>query len=506
MKGKTPSVYSSVIAQPRRYVLIIVAFAGCAREAAKSTADVETIEPAKPHTESLSLIDPSSPCPIVIPGSDLSVPVWAGQRDDEPFDVKMHLEQRREKHTEAECVYFTALAEISPDLATLANDDRRDQRIESATALKKRISDYDVNAPGNEPETAETRELLATLRPVFDRMDQAQQFETCVFSTGMQLSQVLPHISAVRDFSRVGVMHIRNVKDSNNFEDIVKVLDRLLRLSRDIELRGPMIQQLVLYAVERVALHGIQYEVLTRQTLTRAQCEALIDLVRRPESELSDPLLEGVRSEYVIDANTLHGLQQGTLNFEALEMQEPSPELLARINYELEWKTLNEFFQFVLDDYARPYHIVLNEDRFAQRIAEMKSVVSRLRENPPKLGEPLPQSFVVILILPAVDRFREAMARRQVYLGAVKASLVIRRFELDQGRTPQTLEEAFRDAGAGPVPEDPYSGDKLKYRVVDGEVRVYSTGKDQVDDKAEADWDYGRQPGDYILSMPVWKR
>ena len=59
----------------------------------------------------------------------------------------------------------------------------------------------------------------------------------------------------------------------------------------------------------------------------------------------------------------------------------------------------------------------------------------------------------------------------------------------------------MREAGLEAIPTDPYSGKPLLYKVVNGKPIVYSVGSDQQDNQAESDWDYGKQPGDYIFTI-----
>jgi hypothetical protein len=378
--------------------------------------------------------------------------------------------------------------------------------MERATKLVERIRQFDPAATTvDETTQADLRELFATLQPVFDGIDSAQRFETCAFSTGMKVSQVLPHIAAVHDFSRVGALHIRSLKDSETFEEVTQAIDRMLRLSRDVQPRGPMIQHLVGQVVLRQALEGIQLHLLNRATLTAEECQTLIEMIQTYQSKSIDPLHEAIRVEYVILGNSLYGLEDGSLDAKALGFDGMSPETVASINFDLEWKTLNGIFQFVIDDYlVAAYHEVLKEHRFVRDVNQLKQAAKALMQKRPKPGKLFSQSLIVALSMPEIQRFWETTARREVMLGGVKSLLVVRRFELRHGRTPDTLVEAYEDAAAGDIPVDPFCGEPLRYRILNNHVCVYSTGKDQVDDQAEADWNLGRQPGDYIFRTPVW--
>lgn len=111
--------------------------------------------------------------------------------------------------------------------------------------------------------------------------------------------------------------------------------------------------------------------------------------------------------------------------------------------------------------------------------------------------------MITVVIAPNFRGLGEAADRGQVESRCIKSLLLVRRFELQHKRLPGTRKKAFQDANAGPVPDDLYSGDKLKYRVLDGTIRAYTTRSDQKDDGGEVDWNFGQQPGDFILQIPV---
>jgi len=71
--------------------------------------------------------------------------------------------------------------------------------------------------------------------------------------------------------------------------------------------------------------------------------------------------------------------------------------------------------------------------------------------------------------------------------------LAIRRFEIDQGRLPGSLEElAPRYLPA--VPRDPFSGGPLVYRRSAEGYRLYSLGKNRLDDG-------GSYPADLVIPL-----
>ena len=63
------------------------------------------------------------------------------------------------------------------------------------------------------------------------------------------------------------------------------------------------------------------------------------------------------------------------------------------------------------------------------------------------------------------------------------------------------LAAAAKEAGLSSVPIDIYSGEALHYNVLDGRPVLYSVGSDQIDDGGLVDWNYGQQPGDFVLLL-----
>jgi hypothetical protein len=72
-------------------------------------------------------------------------------------------------------------------------------------------------------------------------------------------------------------------------------------------------------------------------------------------------------------------------------------------------------------------------------------------------------------------------ARNPAVCRAAAAAVAIRRLQLTKGRLPGELDELVPDY-LGAVPKDPYNGHPLHYALRDGEIIIYSVGRNLVDD------------------------
>ena len=100
-----------------------------------------------------------------------------------------------------------------------------------------------------------------------------------------------------------------------------------------------------------------------------------------------------------------------------------------------------------------------------------------------------------------VEAFIGANRRAQTQLAGVQALIALRRYELAHGMLPSSLEGAAAESALRSVPLDPYSGQPLRYAVVDGKPTIYSVGKDLKDDGGRLDWKGGAQPGDCLFIL-----
>ena len=110
-------------------------------------------------------------------------------------------------------------------------------------------------------------------------------------------------------------------------------------------------------------------------------------------------------------------------------------------------------------------------------------------------------SKLTVNLLPAFDAFFGAVARNRTTLAGTECLVAVRRYALAHGSLPADLAAATGEAGLKAVPTDPYSGQPMRYKVIDGKPVVYSVGWDRKDDGGVVDWDNGNRDGDFIFRI-----
>ncbi len=90
------------------------------------------------------------------------------------------------------------------------------------------------------------------------------------------------------------------------------------------------------------------------------------------------------------------------------------------------------------------------------------------------------------LIVPALDRVGDAHIRNQAVLRTAFVGVAAERFRLTKHRWPIKLEE-LTPAYLDQVPVDPFDGQPLRMKQVDGSFIVYSIGLDRIDDHGQLD-------------------
>lgn len=123
------------------------------------------------------------------------------------------------------------------------------------------------------------------------------------------------------------------------------------------------------------------------------------------------------------------------------------------------------------------------ETRDTQKMLQNMS----LKGTPKAVGEAIGK-VLIALLLPAVDAARGAEDMATARADVIRLAFAVRNYTLDEKslpKSPADLTPQYLKA----IPQDTCSGDALKYIVNDDEIRIYSVGRNGVDDN-------GRTPED----------
>jgi len=456
-----------------------------------------------------AVVSTPQPPAALAAASDDEIPAWAGQSSDEPFDVRQFLTSRAAPPDNAASLYMSGLAQISGELGHVSPEAERAQRVAQARSLAAaigKLADVDKLAAGDIP-AAQVDQVLNDAALVVQQIDLAQSKPKCVFVTGYSIDTLLPHVQAARGLTRISILQLYQSRVKGDFSIAEDAIRRALRLSRDLRPRGPVVSQLVSIALDGMLLAGIDRLTLNDQQLTAEQCDRILALLLEHQQRGLDRHDEGLKLEYIMLRNLIDQLRTGRLTPERLMELTGSSSgnrdnqlSFEGLDYEAEITACNRVFALALQEAKAPYAQVGRSSQVKKEIealsSQAKTAAAAARQTG-KMGAPV----LVLLFAPACQTVREATTRVATNLAAVQMLVALRRYELTHGHLPESLDVAAAETSLGKVPLDSFSGQPLRYALVSGKPTVYSTGKDLKDDGGQADWQYGRQPGDYLFTL-----
>jgi hypothetical protein len=463
------------------------------------------------HSAAIGQITPASAgaSPTSSGASVDSVPAWAGQRADEPIDVKAFLTSRAELRDNTAPLYLSALRLICGDLA-----DPADAPLEAEIA---QLADVEKLAAGTiAPQQID--DVLTRAAVAVDLIDTAQRKPKCVFVTGLRADSVMPHLVALQTVSRLAVLQLRQAETTGDFKQTETAVQRSLRISSDIQPRGPVVGQLVSMAIEQKTLDSIQRLTLADSRLTVAQVDRLMELLQTHQRQVSERVQEGLKVEFICSRNCIEDLQTGRLTLDEIvellggaskSSREPVSPGPAKLNYEAEIAACNNLYQLAMAAATTPVAGPINLTEFRQELDRHKAKIDAFQllvaSTPPaertKLFGRAP-AFTIGIWVSSVEPLIQANCRTAAHLAATQMLLALRRYEIVHSRMPNSLQTAAAETILKTVPTDPFDGQPLRWTIVAGTPTVYSVGQDGKDDRGEADWDFGRQPGDYRFVLP----
>ena len=481
-------------------LLPAVLLVGCTDNYAPSKPDAKKSSDALKAADSGPGTDVAAGLPQALPGAETGIPAWVGQDKDEPFDVKQFLESRAAPADNAAPLYFAALAEVSTEMYmddptpgwpwTKQNVPQQVRELGNAIGD---MSDSEKLMSGSVP-LSEVEAVLAKAQPVVKKLDEAQQRPHCIFITGLRLDSLLPSVQGSRTLARLACIQLYHARVTGNFKEAEQAVRRTLRLSRDLRPRGVMIAQLVSWTIDGVVLSAVTDFTLAQPGLKVKDCDRLLALLVEHEREAVPSVAEGIKTEYVTIRNSFDAFQKGQIPpklfagfvaFEGNQKLADAEKRLVEVNWPAETAALNAAFKEIQTVAKLPHHQV-QADSVKEKLASILNT---------------PNVYVATALVPSITGLLEGAARAQAKLVAVQCLVAVRRYQLLHNKLPPDLASATSEAGLKEVPQDPYSGQPMLYKVIDGKPVVYSVGADRKDDGGTVDWKYGQQPGDFIFRI-----
>ena len=307
-------------------------------------------------------------------------------------------------------------------------------------------------------------------------------------------------------------MRFRNARDLERGDThrCIEALEALLRLNRDVAVRGPWVASAVVASIE-IEARGIVLDMLRSRACTALDASLLVQALRRhDDASAPHPLADSLQVEYVFLRSTLHELEHQMGDFAPESMSKGSfartrGEYLAKMlgplgtdavgqrldaelalmsqdDYRNEIRAANDYYRAAFDLARRPV---------PEQLADKERLKTLLRK-----GRFLP--------LLASDQvlIRLLIARGQAAQRGTLCLAALRHWQFKHTSPPPDLETLLKDAGISKVPIDPFSGNPLKMTMFDAEPVIYSVGPDGLDDKALIEWTGdAQQPGDMIFRL-----
>jgi hypothetical protein len=475
--------------------------------------------------------------PLAFPDALTEPPAWADA--NVPFDLAAYLRAPPPEENAAP-LYLEAFTDIDGEMMYLTFGPYEElsaaQQAEYKRVLmtfrdrsrKQMQIDQAWESDPNSVDAAEVDAWLAEFDKAFRKLAVAQQRPTCMFQTGYSVFTLLPHLQGVRQVDRVVKWRTRRDIQRGDLERPLADLKMLLRLIRDLQVRGPQVAQLTAQAVQAQCCEIVRM-LLNAPDIDVAHCDRLLALLREHEAIEINMFVEGYRAEYIICRQALHDLQHRAGTFDPEFMREemavqgnttsplaglqlflglkgdsPEPTKLGlkRFGSALQPTAWTGGHLLSDEDYANDVKAV---DRYFATLLSTAERPDFLRTGDADFDaawEPMKKTVLAALILPAenalLDRLRLSAAR----FAGVECLVALRRWQLEHDQPPRDLETLVRAAGMPAVPADPFSDQPLHMGAVDGKVVIYSVGPDGKDDQAQVEWDYGwRDPGDLVFRL-----
>jgi hypothetical protein len=387
-----------------------------------------------------------------------------------------------------------------------------DDRMSRWRAMEESVNQAPASVPA-----AQIDAMLAEYEPGWLKIVAAQKRPKCAFQTAWGVGALLPHAQASRQVARVAMLRTRRALERNDQEAALEDLRVVLRLSRDLRPRGPMMSQLVPVSVDQVAYKTLVAPILSHPGFSGKTSASLLKILREHGDSASDPYTEVVKADYLNVRQTMRdaikrgpelarelGGGTGDSLFGTLQKlnRDSAADVTPAVNAPQNLAVDNAIAGMTPAAARKDVDRVNRYFRALLTLAP-KRPVDRLRGIPdPKTldsGDDL--SKVVLLIKPEIQVLISAPGRDLANLRGTECLVALRRWQVVQKTPPTDLLAVCKAAGLPAVPIDPHSGKPMKMAVVDGSPVVYSIGIDGKDDGGLVDSKFEAVPGDILFRL-----
>jgi hypothetical protein len=470
-----------------------------------------------------------------LPGAVTEAPAWLR---DAPFDVGRFFALPPSRENAAP-IYLDALLEFDEALAVCFPPKQR-RRASAAKDQNSRTKSLQAiwDEDPDQVDPARLDALLAEYQEGLRKLDLAQKRPQCVFAIGISYDSLLPHAQDARQAARLWILEAHRDIRRGDLDRAIEKVGKVLRLSRDLRPRGPIVCQLVSAAIDWSCEHRLIPAILVHPGLQLKHCDRLLAILKDHESIALDPFATGVEGEYVIHRAVIRVFEARTKTvFD--ERGNPSEQKLDRLGVARYFAELLQAFQPAADLPDIPKSNRLGDPKYIEGLADYLTKLSPDYKKERAVAADLARSLLVLGKAPHADRVRKIAelekkhlgekpgprsvflmrllepnysqhslncARDAVYLGTAKCLIALRRWQLTHRENPSDLAAVCKAAGLPEVPLDPFSGKPLRMTQDSGGMIIYSVGNDGQDDHGLKDAELGRkETGDFVFRLPRMK-
>jgi hypothetical protein len=451
-----------------------------------------------------------------LPGAVRKPPAWLG--NDVPFDLAAFFAAPPPSQNAAP-LYLDALFEFGDEMSGCfppgpETEARRKESLERSQRLTPLLEAF-----GRDPASvngAEMAAVIASFQAGFQKLDQAQQRPRCVFETGLSVATLLPHVQTSRQVVRVVSQRALASLDRGDLNAPIADVARALRMARDLQPRGVTITELVYNAEVAALTKQVVTPVLSHPRLRGTQCDRLIKVLIDHEAHALDGYSEALKAEYLMERSTLHDAagRPGDRDrvaadkakaavfesFRLFNLPQNAQQKAKAIAADLPKATPQQYADAVADmnTYYRSL-LVAAKLPYGEKQAKAKSAGRATSGTKPSA----PVELVRLIREPMNDPagLIQTLTMAEASLHGLETLAAVRRWQIAHRALPRNLAAACKEAGLKAVPIDPFSGQPMKFVILDGQPVVYSVGKDGKDDGGKLDSKNDTQPGDLIYRL-----
>jgi hypothetical protein len=256
--------------------------------------------------------------------------------------------------------------------------------------------------------------------------------------------------------------------------------------------------------MDSVVLSGIEAIVLRDPKLTPQQCDQIEQLLIEHQQGGLNRLEEGLKVQYIMTRKLFDDLQTGRMTLEEMfetlmpgmkgKMPKQLPNQPAAANFDAVIPTIKSSFTAAIKEASGPYQLRERPD-----VAKMIAAAKAAQESGQGMEAQL--TGMTTMMTASLGAMQDAEFRARAHLAGTQMLVAFKKYQLAHGELPKSLDDAAAESELKKVPLDPYSGQPLKYALVDNKPTIYSVGKDLQDDGGQVDWRSSTQPGDFLFVL-----